>query len=259
MSKSLKWILGIISVALVVNLAVVTALLMNNSSNKAKQEVAPTKVEAGAEKDVKEEESPQEDPPIAEDSYADEENVQTDETTTDEDTVTTDESTTDEGLAVIPDPEDYSDIDRVRQEAADYLNEGALEESGAAGTDYYLLVEVLKQAVDSYLYLNEENVDVRIQSESTIEINIPDIYIYAIMEYADANDDRMYYLNELDESLKNYDANQQFYLESIDAYFAAKQNNGDLEEAKLNVKDGEYAVEAAKQFVVEAMNTLLTL
>ena len=259
MSKSLKWILGIISVALVVNLAVVTALLMNNSSNKAKQEVAPTKVEAGAEKDVKEEASPQEDPPIAEDSYADEEAVPTDETNTDEDSVTTDESTTDEGLAVIPDPEDYSDVDRVRQEAADYLNEGALEESSAAGTDYYLLVEVLKQAVDSYLYLNEENVDVRIQSESTIEINIPDIYIYAIMEYADANDDRMYYLNELDESLKNYDANQQFYLENIDAYFAAKQNNGDLEEAKLNVKDGEYAVEAAKQFVVEAMNTLLTL
>lgn len=72
MSKPLKWILGIISVGLVTNLAVVTALLLNNSSQKAKQEVAPTKVEAGAEKDVKKEEIPQEDPPISEDSYTDE-------------------------------------------------------------------------------------------------------------------------------------------------------------------------------------------
>lgn len=59
MSKPLKRISGIISVGLVINLAVVTALLLNNSSQKAKQEVVPTKVEAGADKDVKKEETPQ--------------------------------------------------------------------------------------------------------------------------------------------------------------------------------------------------------
>lgn len=260
MSKSLKWILGIISVGLVINLAVVTALLLNNSSQKAKQEVAPTKVEAEAETGVKEKDTP-EDPPIVEDSYAEEETAPAEEP--EEEVVSTEDTeevtVTDENDPVVAPEEDASAMEAVRQEAIDYLEKGAIEESGAAGTDYGLCIEVLKQAVDSYVFLHEENADLHIRSEGSSDLSIPDIYIYAIMEYADANDERMYYLNELDESLQNYASNQQFYLDAIDSYYITKANGGDVEEAALNVKDGEYAVEAAKQFVVEAMETLRTL